>query len=150
MAKALHDFSKSGLILTFDVLPHQHRMYWNCIDDLHGTKTRAELLAPWRELIDNYVIFYQGDTRLELPRVHCPRLHFAFLDGAHTYKDVLFEFDHIKDNQVKGDIVIFDDYSAVQYPGVVKAVDHICDHYNYYPNLISANRNRGYVVAEKM
>ena len=149
MAKALHDFSRAGLILTFDVLPHQPPMYWNCIDDLSGIKTRAELLRPWRELVENYVIFQQGDTRFSLSQVKCQRIHFSFLDGAHTYNDVLSEFFQVKDSQIKGDIVIFDDYTKDQYPGIVKAVDHICAHYDYNPTVISANGNRRYVIAEK-
>ena len=47
MAKALADADCQGVILTFDVLPHNVPMIWNCIDDLDKAKTRSELLTPW-------------------------------------------------------------------------------------------------------
>jgi len=43
MAKALKDQQRAGTIITFDVLPHRTSMYWNCIDDWDGPKTRVEL-----------------------------------------------------------------------------------------------------------
>ena len=54
------------------------------------------------------------------------RVHFAFLDGCHTYEDVIFEFNIIKNSQFTGDVVVFDDYTNNLYDGVVKAVDEIC------------------------
>lgn len=149
MAKALSDYGTSGTILTIDLLPHRRPLYWNCIDDLDGKKSRAHLLAPWVDLLEKYVIFCQGDTRIELPRLNVERIHFAYLDGAHTYKDVLFEFNQIKDRQRDGDIIVFDDYTPDQYPEVVSAVDHICASHNYIPNVIKAHDRRGYVVSTK-
>jgi hypothetical protein len=124
-------------------------MYWNCIDDHDGIKTRAELLKPWKDLVECYIVFHQGDTRLEMPKVQAERIHFAFLDGAHTYNDVLFEFSQIKDSQRPGDIIVYDDYTPKQFPGIVKAVDHICKEYDYHPNYLRVNKLRGYVVAQK-
>ena len=149
MAKALSDQGVPGTILTFDFLPHRTPMYWNCIDDHDGIKTRAELLQPWNDLVERYIIFHQGDTRLEMPKVQVERIHFAFLDGAHTYNDVLFEFSQIRDSQRPGDIIVYDDYSPKQFPGIVRAVDHICKEYHYHPNYLRANKLRGYVVAQK-
>ena len=119
MSKALHDQQRAGVIMTFDVLPHRTRMYWNCIDDCDGPKTRTELLMPWQSLVSKYIIFHQGDTWLELPKVQAERIHFAFLDGAHTYKDVMFEFEQIQNHQEKGDMIVYDDYTPNLFPGVV-------------------------------
>jgi len=149
MAKALSDQQQSATIVTFDVLPHRSRMYWNCIDDHERAKTRAELLEPWSSLLQEYVIFHQGDTRLELPKVQPERIHFAFLDGAHTYEDVMFEFETIKERQRSGDMIVYDDYTPSQFPGLVRAVDGICQKYGYQRTNINANAGRGYVVAVK-
>ena len=149
MAKALYDQRREGTIITFDVLPHNSKMYWNCLDDIEGPKTRKELLKPWSNLLRDYIIFQQGKTKLELPKVKIERVNFAFLDGAHTYEDVMFEFKQIKDQQVSGDMIIYDDYTPQQFPGLVQAVDEICKNYNYKRIDIQAHFDRGYVVAVK-
>lgn len=149
MAKALKDQNRAGLILTFDVLPHRTPMYWNCIDDLDGALSRSDLLKPWQDLLKDFVIFHQGDTRVELSKVKTERIHFAFLDGGHTYDDLLFEFDQIKGLQKSGDIVVFDDYTPQKFPGLVKAVNEICHSYHYNRTYLKSNEIRGYLVAVK-
>lgn len=150
MAKALADSAQSGKIITFDVLPHDIKMYWNCIADVSGPKTRFELLKNYKALIENYIIFHQGDTKIELKKIHISRVHFAFLDGEHTYKTVFSEFSFIKDKQFLGDAIFFDDYTPKLFPGVVKAIDEICEVYNYRKNIIRIDNQRGYVIAYKM
>jgi predicted O-methyltransferase YrrM len=149
MAKALNDMGRSGRVVTFDFLPHRSPIYWNCIDDLERKKSREELLAPWSEMVRKYLVFVQGDTQLMLPSVCIDRVHFAFLDGAHTYPDVLFEFAQIAGSQHTGDVAVFDDYTPAQFPGIVAAVDEICNKYGYSPEKLSAHSGRGYVVAIK-
>ena len=149
MAKAMNDQQRAGTILTFDVLPHTIPMYWNCIDDGEGQKTRAELMQPWNKLVENYIVFNQGDTRIMLPKVRCGRIHFAFLDGVHTYDDVMFEFMQVAPFQQAGDVIVYDDYNQTQYPGLVKAVDEICVHQGYDRIDIHAHKDRGYVIATK-
>ena len=150
MARALQDQHRPGLIMTFDVLPHQTKMYWNCIaDHQKGPLTRAELLQPWKSLLKDYVVFHQGDTRMELQKVKTERIHFAFLDGAHAYEDVMFEFYQVEPFQLKGDVIVYDDYTPSQFPGLVKAVDEICKTYRYQRTDLKAHSGRGYVVAIK-
>jgi hypothetical protein len=149
MARALKDQQRAGTIVTFDVLPHRTSMYWNCIDDCEDRKTRAELLDPWKNLLQEYIIFHQGDTRTELPKIQAGRIHFAFLDGAHSYEDVIFEFSQIRELQQPGDIVVYDDYTPQQFPGLVRAVDEICTKNVYQRIDLQAHAGRGYVVAEK-
>ncbi len=126
MAKALSDEGKSGKIITFDVLPHRVCMFWNCIDDHKGAQTRAELLSPWRNVIDPYLVFVEGCSRVNLPKIQSDHINFAFLDGAHSYNDVAFEFETVAARQVAGDMIVFDDYNPRNFPGVVKAVDEGC------------------------
>jgi hypothetical protein len=149
MSKALEEQGRAARIITFDVLPHNKKILWNCIDDYDGPKSRSELLKPWRNLSSKYVIFYQGDSKINLKRVATERIHFAFLDGSHTYNDVMFEFNQIKDYQCVGDIIIFDDYNESQFPGLVRAVDEICSYFEYSRENLSAHKGRGYVIATK-
>ena len=66
MAKVMHDTKTCGKIITFDVLPHNVKMYWNCIDDNERKKTRAELLKPYGNLTEKYIMFHQGNTKTEV------------------------------------------------------------------------------------
>lgn len=149
MARALADHQRAGRIVTFDIIPHRTEMFWNCIDDVDGPKTRSDLLQPWRDLVAEYVLFQQGDTRVELPKVTAERVNFAFLDGAHTYEDVQFEFEQIRDLQEPGDVIVYDDYTPEHFPGIVRAVDEICRAHRYEAKHLQAAEARGYVVAIK-
>lgn len=149
MAKALSDHNRTGKILTFDLIPNDELMYWNCIDDLDGMKTRLDLLNPWKNLVDNFIIFIEGNTRETLKSISTGRVNFAFLDGAHTYDDVMFEFFQIKDKQLPGDVIVYDDYSLKLFPGIVKAVDYICSDFGYDRMDIISEEERIYVVATK-
>ena len=132
----------------WSILDH-NRFRRPCIDDHDGIKTRAELLQPWNDLVERYIIFHQGDTQLELPKVKAERVHFAFLDGAHSYNDVMFEFEQIKKHQEIGDMIVYDDYTPQQFDGLVRAVDEICEKYQYRRTDLQAHSRRGYVVAVK-
>jgi len=116
MAKALQDAGVKGSITTYDIIPHNQLLYWNCIDDhKKGLQTRQQLLEPWRDLL-HYIRFISGDTKTTLKR---SEVDFAFLDGGHTYEDVCHEFNRL----VNPKVVVFDDYTPSQFPGVCKAID---------------------------
>ena len=149
MAKALDDTGTPGKIVTLDVLPNETRMYWNCIGDEQGRQTRQELLEKYRNLLDQYIVFIQGDTRQGLPKISLSRIHFAFLDAAHTYSAVTAEVESIKEKQLPGDILFFDDYVQDTFPGVVQAVDEICDRYGYEPEVLHVSELRTCVIAIK-
>ncbi|HRC26481.1 MAG TPA: class I SAM-dependent methyltransferase [Alphaproteobacteria bacterium] len=149
LAKALHDHAAGGKILTFDLLPHNTPMFWNCIDDQEGPKTRRALLAPWSDLVDRFIVFIETDSRIGLQKIAASRIGFAFLDGAHTYRDVAFEFETVSAHQKPGDIIVFDDYSPDLFPGLVRAVDEGCQTQGYDKEFIRSDKNRAYVVAKK-
>tara|TARA_B100001057_G_C22658887_1_gene875162 strand:- start:41 stop:877 length:837 start_codon:yes stop_codon:yes gene_type:complete len=150
MAKALDDNNVPGSIITYDVLPHTKKIYWNCVTDhTDGPLSREELLEPWNDLISKYIIFHQGYSTIELKKIALQRINFAFLDGAHSYQDVFFEFNMIKNRQLNGDIIIFDDYNEKLFPGIVKAVDEICSKYDYEKKIIKSFDSRSYVIAKK-
>lgn len=149
MASALAKRNACGKILTFDVLPHNIPMYWNCIDDCERQKSRAEILKPWRELVENYVLFFEGDSFINLQAVQTERVHFAFLDGAHSYRDVAFEFKTVAARQKQGDVIIFDDYNSKQFPGLVRALDEGCDALGYDKRILRTGSDRAYVITTK-
>ena len=152
MAKALSDSGFEGLICTIDVIPHFKKMFWNCAaDHVKGEQTRDDLLSDWADLVERYIIFIQGYTKHILPKIALSRINFAFLDGAHIYEDVLYEFNIISERQKKGDVVVFDDYNEKKFPGVVNAVKKIARS-KKYDILIVPNKNtlRDYVIAKKV
>ena len=152
MAKALNDSGFEGSIFTVDALPHHKKIFWNCAaDHLKGKQTRQDLLSDWNEFIERYIIFVQGYTRHLFPKLGLSRIHFAFLDGAHTYEDVLFEFNIISNRQKKSDIIVFDDYNEKNFPGVVKAVNYIAKEMSYNVEIIHNKETlRDYVIAKKI
>jgi predicted O-methyltransferase YrrM len=149
MARAIADGGAAGTIVTFDVLPHTVPMYWNCVDDFEGPHSRAELLRRWHDLVEAHILFHQGDTLREIPKLHQSRIHLAYLDGQHTYQHVLEEFGHVEPRQQSGDVVVFDDYSERSFPGVVRAVDELCARHGYEPEVIRISPTRAYVVATR-
>ncbi len=148
MAKAIIDSGKPGHIISCDLLPHYHRRYWNCIDDLSGKKTREELLSPWSEET-RLITFVHGKIKNILDHLGCSRIHFAFLDATHAYKDVKAEFDYVSKRQNKGDCIVFDDVTDALFPGVVKAVKEIESSKEYSISYISLSDQRGYAIATK-
>lgn len=149
MAKALVDHDCGGRIVTFDLLPHDVALYWNCIDDLDGKKSRRALLSPWNDIINNRVVYVEGDTRLTLANVKLGRIHFAFLDGGHTYEHVLREAKIIAPQQRTGDVIVFDDYSSDSFSGLVRAVDTFCKDADYDGQTVRASAARGFMIARK-
>jgi predicted O-methyltransferase YrrM len=149
MAKALSDAGNHGRIITFDLLPHDRKIYWNCIDDLEGMKSRRELIAPWAPYVDKHIYFLEGDSRIQMSRFKMGRINFAFLDGAHTLKDVMAELSLVAPLQKGGDMIVFDDYSPTIFPGLVEAVDEGCRLYKYSMNVIRSKGDRAYVIARK-
>jgi len=149
MAAALQKMKINGEITTIDPLPHNHKMYWNCINDLDKENSREDILFNYNSLTTKYIKFIEGTSEVILNRAIYPRIHFAFIDGGHEYENIIFEFQYINEFQEIGDIIIFDDYNINLFPGIVRAVDEICINYNYSKNIININDQRGYAIAIK-
>jgi hypothetical protein len=156
MAKALHDNKRDGKIYTVDVLPNNQSMFWNCVEDFTGPKTRPQLLSKWDYLLE-YIEFVQGDSKKILDDLHekffVPRIHFSFLDAQHTYSYLKHEMDWVKDRQEIGDVIICDDYTTYhsgrpQYPGIIRAVDEFVQESKYDKKMYigdDGDKERGYV-----
>lgn len=149
MAKAIVDAGADGRIFTIDLLPHAIPMYWNCIDDHEGAKSRSQLLEPWRDL-ERKIVFLQGNTIELLPALGIDRVNFAFLDARHTAPSVLAEFETVESRQKKGDVIFFDDVTPAVFPGVVKAVDTIEQQGRYAFRRTAIGERRGYAWGPKV
>lgn len=151
MCLALRDNKASAVIHTVDILPSKEPIYWNCIRDFEGPCTRAQLLAEWQPLVKKYVRYHSGKSKHILPKLGLKRIHFAFLDAAHTYDALAYELKFTKKHQQKGDTIVCDDYTIMnddsyQFPGIIKAVDQcVCDHKQIFWGDDGAKK-RGYVV----
>ncbi len=150
MAKALDDNNQSGKIITIDPLPNNVSMFWNCISDLDGEKTRKELLEKYSTIIEKYIWFAEGKSQVFLKALEVNRVHFAFLDGAHNYEDVKLEIEYLIPRQKKGDIIFFDDFHDTLYPGIVKAVKELETSRKYRLKIISVNEKRSYAIGENI
>lgn len=148
MARAIADSGVQGRVVTLDVLPHLKPIYWNCIDDNDGKKSRAELLAPWSDLA-RMITFLQGDTLMMLPRVGLDRINFAFLDAQHIKRSVLHEYRMIKSRQQRGDIIYFDDVTPGPFDGVVAAVEQVRQENEYQVRHLALYPQRGNAWAVK-
>ena len=146
MAKAMIDSDASGHVVTVDVLPHNTPMIWNCIDDHDGLKTRHELLSRWPHELGR-VIFIQGRTKTQIPRIGLSRVHFAFLDAQHTTEDVIGEYVYVRTHQQIGDMIFFDDVTPGLFDGVVEAVKEIEKEGRYAVERLRVTDERGYAIA---
>jgi len=145
MAKGLYDSKILGKIVTLDILPPNKSIYWNCIRDAEGKKTRFELLGKWLDLVEDYIVFIQGYSDITLKRLSLPMIHFAFLDGGHDYHTVKNELSYVKAHQTADDVIVCDDYSEQQFPGLVKAVDEFISEDKYRFKSFRSASGRGYV-----
>ena len=148
MAKALVDNDYEGIVTTIDSIAHEKEIYWNCIDDHDGPKSRLQLLNKWETELQR-IIFIQGWTDDVMSRLGVGRINFAFLDAQHTKEDVLKEFKFVSKKQLVGDIVVFDDVTKDYFPGVCEAVEFIEKNYSYTIEKINFTSKRGYAIATK-
>jgi hypothetical protein len=149
MSKAISDCKSVGEINTIDILPNNKKIYWNSISDIDGKKTRPELLQKWNEYT-NRIIFHSGDSINVLKKLYLKRVNFAFLDGSHNKKKLEIEFNWVMKRQIKGDIVIFDDYDPYNFIGIYNFVENLEKQKTYKIVKLFSDKNRGYAIAYKL
>ena len=149
MSKAIIDSKKNGKIMTIDFLPNTKKMYWNCISDLDGKKSRKELLKGYMLELEN-IDFIKGFSKKILKNLNINRINFAFLDGSHKYVDVKNEFNFVSNRQEKDDLIFFDDYTPGLFEGIVRLISEIESSGVYDVQKIFSSNNRGYVLARKI
>ncbi len=148
MSKAINDANINGKIITIDIIPNDHKIYWNCIDDLESKKSRKDLLKNWPEELNN-ISFLTGPSSFVLKKISFDRIHFAYIDGMHDYFNTKKEFDFISSRQKLNDIIIFDDYSK-KFPDIMRLVEDIKNRKNYNINILASTDQRSYVIAYKL
>lgn len=149
MSKALIDSNCYGKIYTIDIVPNNEKIYWNCIDDWEGKKTRLQLLNNWSDEIEN-VVFLTGDCDNVLKNFYLSRINFAFLDAQHNYLNIKNEFNYVSNRQFKGDIIIFDDVNVDQFPEISKFINELEKKKTYKLKVISSSEYRSYCLAIKL
>ena len=147
--------AKSGIdndinfnVYSYDIIPHNIKIFWNSISDLEGKKTRIELLNNFSDYMTN-IHYINGDTQKTLMLYKKNRVNFAFVDGSHDYDDVMFEYQFIKQKQKKDDFILFDDVSPGRFNGVVAVVEKIKFQAEYNVQLLTSSSERGYAIATK-
>ena len=109
-------------------------------------------MEKWSEYRDNYINFLNGDSKSILKKLDIGRIHFAFLDGAHHFEDLMRELKFVERNQESGDIIICDDYTIKQFPEICKAVDTFLKTDKYEHQIFFGKdgvRERGYVYMKR-
>lgn len=149
MSRTLKKFQKKYKINTIDIIPHNRKIYWNCISDIdNGKVSRKELIKDYNLLSKN-INFLTGHSYKILRNLKMRRINFAFLDGSHEYKDVKCEFDYIDNRNTIGDIIILDDYTPGLFDGIVRLTNEIMTEKKYFLKIIDEDINRGYVILVK-
>ncbi len=149
MSKAINDSNIIGKISTIDIIPHTKKIYWNCIDDINGKKTREELLNPWKKELKN-ISFFTGPSSLILKKIKIDKVDFAFIDGMHDYYNVKNELIFLKKRQTIGNIIVIDDYDQNKFEGVVKALTDQNLNKNYKIEILSSDPQRTYAIATRI
>lgn len=147
MAKALSDEKKYGKILSLDLLSTNIPMVWNSYgDESIGERNRLEVLTPWKQLVDDYILFFAGDSAFTLKQVGISRIHFAFLDARHDHKSILEELYFTSQRQEKGDVIICDDYDAANFPGIITGINEFLLSSGYQAEVIEGIGSRSYCI----
>jgi len=161
MASILNNYSSiNSNIITLDHLPINHVRNWNCIHDfdengVKNYKSRLQIIdLKFKHLREKYISLKEtnsNDYIMNNPD-NLSRINFAFLDGAHYYKDLMNEINFVVPKQLSGDVIIIDDYTNTQYPEIVSAVDELIgrnmySHHIFYGN--DGTKKRGYVYLVK-
>tara|TARA_B110000977_G_scaffold184865_2_gene249057 strand:- start:51 stop:812 length:762 start_codon:yes stop_codon:yes gene_type:complete len=158
MAHILYISKCDGNIITLDHLPLHKKDKWNCIHDCEpdGLKTRLEIVdLNYKDLKEKYINMKECDSSnyMKTNPDNLKRIHFAFLDGAHHYKNLLNELNFVESKQCVGDVIVTDDYTKSQYPEIVKAVDTFTAKGKYDFKIFygdDGTKKRGYVYMIKV
>lgn len=141
LAWALTDAHARGLVVSVDVVDPLARVPRNSVADLDTPlATVPELLRAWPGA--ERIACVQSTGLVWLAR-HRERVHLAFIDGKHDHETVAAEGRILRDRQLTGDVILFDD---LQIPGVATAVRTLAG-YTVSTVSLSPQADRAYAVA---
>lgn len=149
MARAIADGGGLGKITTVDVLDDGKKRYWSSISDYAGKFSRRQLLQPWENLRAR-IDFVTGRSPGALDTIPNRRWHFVFLDSEHTEENLRKEIEFASLHQIRGDVIVCDDYTKNQFPGVVSAVEQLRKRGLYSVKIYGDPLVRGYAVAVRL
>lgn len=148
-ARALIDAGQVGAVVTLDTLPHEEAIFWNVASDNHrGPISRAALLDQWPTELER-IIFLRGWSKRVLTKVGISRVHFAFLDAQHIFKEVVREYRWVRDRQFSGDQILFDDATPGKFDGVLREVGLAAESGPYRIEQIEMSPQRGLALASR-
>jgi predicted O-methyltransferase YrrM len=125
-------------VTSVDVIDPEARQRRNTVAEVGGMLTLAETLAPWPEA---HRIQFVRSTGVDWLMRYQGRVHFAFIDGKHSYDAVSLEIGLLRTRQQAGDVTVLDD---LQIPGVARAVEKMV---GYDVEIVVAKPDRQYAIA---
>ncbi len=73
----------------------------------------------------------KGNSLEILPKIDLKIFDMIFVDGGHSYETVKYELGYILKNIKNNCLVVCDDYTLLETPGVKKAIDEAIVEYSY-------------------
>lgn len=144
-----HAFSLSKLnsvIVSVDAVDPKARVARNTVAEVDGLKTVEETIATVMTVPTNITFLHMTGITFLTANVtaNCKRIHFAFVDGKHSYDQVSREAALLKQCQKPGDVAVFDD---THIEGVGRAVDEI---EGYQVERLTLKPERAYAIATRI
>lgn len=136
---AMRDSKMHGKVHSVDVRDPTSTDPKNSVADFYGPQTLAQVLEPWPEADE---IAFRRSTGIDWLASNDRRVHFAFIDGKHTFEAVSAELKLLTQQQGIGDAIVLDD---LQIPGVAKALVALGNDYEF--DMVIALPNRSYGIA---
>jgi hypothetical protein len=142
MAWASMDEGPGAFITSVDVIEPESTEPRNSIMDGNIRFGLCDYLDPFR---DGYPIDFMaiGDAEWERFKAGTDRIHFAFIDGSHTYEGVKADIAVVAPRQRSGDIILFDDVNKEQINRAVREMA------GYDLEYIKVLPQRAYAIAVK-
>jgi len=96
-------------------------------EKLNSLKSVSNFLKKF----ENNVKLIKGNSLEVLPKIDLKIFDMIFVDGGHSYETVKSELSHILKNVKNNCLVVCDDYTLLETPGVKKAIDEAIIDYSY-------------------
>lgn len=116
MARAIMETRFGGMVYTLDVVDHERVVGWHskkhdAADPLANlTMARSEIWQRWFREEQKVIVPITGRSSDVLREWSFGRVDIAFLDGSHTYNDVMTELCLLDSLLDEGGVILLDDY----------------------------------------
>ena len=96
-------------------------------EKLNSLKSVSKFLKKFK----NNIKLIKGNSLEILPNIDLKIFDMIFVDGGHSYETVKSELAYILKNIKNNCLVVCDDYTLLETPGVKKAIDEAIIEYSY-------------------